>query len=57
MPNFAIIKDDVVDNVIVADALEIAENVTGLKAVECTGLPVNIGDQYINGQFVKPEIE
>jgi hypothetical protein len=57
MPNFAVIKDDVVDNIIVADTLEIAESVTGLKAVECTGLPVNIGDQYIDGQFVKPETE
>lgn len=57
MPNFAVIKDNIVNNIIVADSLEIAENVTGLQCVEYDTMLVNIGDQYIDGEFVKPIVE
>ena len=35
--NFAIIENDVVTNVIVADTLKIAKEVTGKECVECDG--------------------
>lgn len=57
MPNFAVIKNNIVNNIIVADSLEIAENVTGLQCVEYDTMLVNIGDQYIDGEFVKPIVE
>lgn len=39
MPNFAIYKDNVILNVIVAESKEIAEEVTGANAIETTGNP------------------
>lgn len=39
MPDFAIKKQDRIINVIVADTKEIAEEVTGLEAIETTGEP------------------
>jgi hypothetical protein len=39
MPNFAVHDGTTVQNVIVADSLEIAETITGLSAVETTGAP------------------
>lgn len=39
MPNFAIHDGSTVQNVIVADSQEIAEEVTGLSAVETEGEP------------------
>lgn len=39
MPNFAVIEYDVVKNVIVADTLEIAQEVTGLECIETTDTP------------------
>jgi hypothetical protein len=39
MTNFAIYKDDLILNVIVADSKEIAEQVTGMKAIQTEGEP------------------
>lgn len=39
MPNFAIYKDNVILNVIVADSKQIAEEVTGASAIETDGNP------------------
>lgn len=52
--NYAIIKDNKVINVIVADSKEIAEEVTGLEAVETTGQPW-VNWARIDGQWVEPE--
>ena len=35
MPNYAVINNEIVENVIVADTLEIAEQVTGKECIEC----------------------
>lgn len=43
MQTFAIIKDNVVINTIVAETVEIAEEVTGL---DCSPLAASIGDIY-----------
>ena len=43
MANYLIIKDDKVINVIVADTKEIAEEVTGLEAIDSSNLNVGIG--------------
>ena len=53
MSNFAIIDGDTVVNVIVADSREIAEEVTGLSAVETDGEPW-IGWTLIDGEWVAP---
>jgi hypothetical protein len=36
MANFAVLKNNIVDNIIVCDSLEIAEEVTGQVCVEYT---------------------
>jgi hypothetical protein len=47
MANFAVISGDIVNNVIVADTLEIAELVTGQTCVEYTDTnPAGIGWTY-----------
>jgi hypothetical protein len=50
MATYAVIENDTVVNLIVADTLEIAETVTGLTCVEFVA-PA-IGDRYENGAFV-----
>ena len=63
MLTFAILRNNVVENVIVANDIETAEAVTGLKAVEYTEEnPACIGDSFdpINNVFIskeKPVIE
>jgi hypothetical protein len=52
MALFASIKDGIVDNCIVAESLEIAEQVTGLTCIEYT-VP-HIGCAYTNGKFEGP---
>jgi hypothetical protein len=54
--NFAIIENDKVINVISADSQEIAEQATGLEALETTGEPW-IGWKRIDGIWVNPEPE
>lgn len=39
MPNFAVYSGDTIVNVVVAESAELAEEVTGLSAVETTGEP------------------
>lgn len=55
MPNFAIVVDGVVENCIVADSIEIAQEITGKL---CVGYEqadsVSIGFTYNNGVFTNP---
>lgn len=53
MANYAIIENDVVINVIVAESKEIAEEVTGLEVVETIGQPW-AGWQRVDGEWVDP---
>lgn len=52
MATFASIKDGVVDNCIVAESLEIAEEITGLTCIEYT-VP-SVGFTYVDGKFIAP---
>jgi hypothetical protein len=57
MANFAVIKNGVVNNVIVADIKEVAELVTGLTCVEYTDEnPAGIGWTYDGVNFVAPVV-
>jgi hypothetical protein len=53
MANFAIHDGSTVVNVIVADSAEIAEQVTGLQAIETAGQPWT-GWIYKDGEWVEP---
>lgn len=56
MGNFAIIENDIVTNIIVADSKAIAEEVTGKVCVEYTeSNPAVIGLGYVNGVFEQPQ--
>ena len=59
MANYAVIKDGIVDNVIVADTQEIAEQATGLTCVEIEYLPGSpgIGWSYDGAEFTAPIVE
>jgi len=59
MTNYAVIKDDVVNNVIVADTKEIAESITGLTCIEITPEPgaPGIGWAYDGVTFTAPIIQ
>jgi hypothetical protein len=59
MPNFAVINDGVVINVIVCDTKEIAEQVTQLTCVEfdLENREAGIGHAYDGSKFVAPIIE
>jgi hypothetical protein len=55
MAMFAVIKDNKVENIIIADSKAIAEEVTGLTCVEYTHEnPARIGLGYSNGVFEQP---
>ena len=55
MSNFAVIQNNKVSNVIVAESKEIAETVTGLTCIEYTPeINCNIGWDYIDGVFSEP---
>jgi hypothetical protein len=56
MANFAVIKDNKVENVIVADSKAIAEEVTGLTCIEYTTdtHTPHIGLGYADGVFEQP---
>jgi hypothetical protein len=59
MANYAVIKDGIVTNVIVAESQEIAESVTGLTCIEFQlepGAP-GIGWSYNGTDFTAPVIE
>jgi hypothetical protein len=58
MANYAVIKGNIVDNVVVADSLEVAEMVTGLPCVEyehAIGAP-GIGWSYDGNTFTAPVV-
>jgi len=52
MANFAVIKDGIIENCIVADSLAIAEEVTEATCIEYT-VP-QIGGTYVDGKFIAP---
>jgi hypothetical protein len=52
MPNFAVIREGVVYNIIVAETLEIAESVTGHTCVEADEL-TRISDIYVDGKIIR----
>ena len=55
MANFAVLDGITVVNVIVADSLSIAEEVTSKTCIEYTNETVAIGDTYENGVFLHPQ--
>jgi hypothetical protein len=59
MANYAVIKDGIVNNVIVADTKEIAETVTGLTCVEVEHVPgaPGIGWSYDGAEFAALVVE
>jgi hypothetical protein len=52
MANFAVIKDGIIENCIVADSLAIAEEATEATCIEYT-VP-SIGGTYVDGKFIAP---
>lgn len=57
MPNFAVLNEyNQVLNVIVADSLEIAEDVTGVTCVPCNGTEF-MGATWNGTEFILPVIE
>lgn len=58
MSLYAIINNNLVVNVIVADSQEIAEEATNATCVEVPeGQSAGIGFSYVDGQFVSPPVE
>ena len=58
MANYAVIANDKVVNVIVADSKEIAEEVTGLVCIEYTDeSPIGIGYLWDGTNFINPSEE
>lgn len=58
MANYAVIDNNIVINIIVADTKEIAEEVTGLTCVEYTDEnPAGIGWTYDGENFISPVAE
>ena len=57
MANFAVINNNVVENIIVADTKEIAEQFTGKTCIEYTDLnPAYIGFGYDGISFEQPSV-
>jgi hypothetical protein len=55
--NIALIENDVVVNVIVADSLEIAETLTNLTVVDADALGLHLGSFKENGVWYPPKPE
>jgi hypothetical protein len=53
MNNYAIIENNQVVNVIVADSLEVAQQTTNKEVIETTGQPW-IGWTRVDGQWINP---
>lgn len=53
MPNYAIYHDEVILNVIIAESVEIAEEVTQMNAIETEGEPW-IGWRLVDGEWQRP---
>ena len=55
MATFAVMNDNTVENIIVADTKEIAEQVIGKECIEYTDEnPAGIGYTYSDGVFTAP---
>jgi hypothetical protein len=54
MANYAVIENELVTNVIVAETKEIAEQVTGKLCIDLPQLDVGIGWGYSGGTFSRP---
>ena len=55
MATYAAINSNIVENVIVADTLEIAEAVSGRLCIEYNNVnPANIGDTWDGTNFISP---
>ena len=58
MATYAVINSNIVENVIVADTLEIAEAVSGRLCIEYSDLnPASIGDTWDGTNFISPPPE
>jgi len=58
MPNFAVLKEGIVTNIIVAESKSVAEEVTGLICVEYTDTnPAYIDGTYDGSVFTAPIVE
>jgi hypothetical protein len=56
MTKYAVIDENVVVNIILADSVEIAEQVTGHTCIECTDLlNPNVGYLWNGDSFTVPE--
>jgi hypothetical protein len=56
MAKFAVVNGEIVENIILAETKEIAEEVTGLTCVEAGDTLVLVGTtKYIDGEFVNPK--
>jgi len=53
MTNYAIYKDTVITNVVLAESKEIVETLTGMNAIETEGSPW-IGWTLVNDEWVDP---
>jgi len=53
MANYAIYKDTVITNVVLAESKEIVETLTGMNAIETEGSPW-IGWTLVNDEWVDP---
>jgi hypothetical protein len=53
MANFAIVEDGIVKNIIVAESLEVAQEVTGKLCIECSdSFPAQIGGTWDGQRFI-----
>jgi hypothetical protein len=57
MANYAVIQNNLVINVIVAETLEIAQTVTGLQCIDITDTGTGIGWSYDGTNFSAPVFE
>ena len=58
MATFAVMNSNIVENIIVADTKEIAEQVIGKTCIEYTDSnPAGIGYTYADGVFTAPVVE
>ena len=58
MATFAVMNDNIVENIIVADTKEIAERIIGKECIEYTEEnPAGIGWTYADGVFTAPVVE
>lgn len=53
MKNFAVIENNIVTNIIIADSKAIAEELTGVTCIEYTTEPAEPGGTHTNGKFIR----